>query len=54
MAQWPVFTLAAREWRLLSPAVQAAYSSTAQHAGLNGRDMQIRSYLQGMYEWSLP
>jgi len=54
MAQWPTFIYAAREWVNLSPAVQAAYKELATNSGLSGRDMQVRSYLQGLYRYPTP
>lgn len=52
-AQWPSFTTAAQEWANLSPFVQAAYTAMAESSGLCGRDLQIRSYLQGLYRYPL-
>lgn len=54
MAQWPSFTYASREWNNLSPAVQRAYHELARNSGLSGRDMQMRSYLQGLYRYPIP
>lgn len=53
-AQWPAFTQAAREWALLSPSVQAGYNSMAQNGGLDGRDLQVRSYLSGLFRGAIP
>ena len=53
-SQWPIFTVAAREWANLSPEVQAAYNKMAERSGLCGRDLQIRSYLSGLYRWDVP
>ncbi|MBA7529921.1 hypothetical protein ES705_22120 [subsurface metagenome] len=53
MAQWPIFSFATKEWKNLSPAVQAAYNTLAQRSGLSGRDVQIRSYLSGLYRYPL-
>lgn len=54
MAQWPLFSYAAREWANLSAAMQEAYKSLAQRSGLNGRDLQVRGYITGLYRYSLP
>ncbi|MBA7530551.1 hypothetical protein ES705_22759 [subsurface metagenome] len=54
MAQWPTFTYASREWRNLSPAVQASYTTLSTNSGLSGRDMQMRAYLQGLYRYPIP
>lgn len=54
MAQWPTFIYAAQEWKNLSPVVQSAYNSMAQAGGLNGRDLQVRGYLSGLYRYPLP
>lgn len=53
-AQWPSFSTAAKEWSKLSPAVQAAYYSLAQSSGLDGRDLQVRGYLSGLYRYDIP
>lgn len=53
-AQWPAFTLAVREWNHLSPIVQAAYRALAQNSGLDGRDLQVRAYLSGLYRYPTP
>jgi hypothetical protein len=50
--RWPSFTIAAREWANLSPAMQAAYNKMARSSGLCGRDIQIRGYLSGIYRYS--
>ena len=48
-AQWPLFSYAAKEWVNLSEDVQAAYYKMAEASGLNARDLQMRSYLTGLY-----
>lgn len=53
-AQWPAFATAAREWINLSPVVQEAYRSLAQSSGLDGRDLQVRGYLSGLYRYEIP
>lgn len=53
-AQWPAFTAAAREWNNLSPAVQLAYKEMALHGGLSGRDLQVRSYMSGLFRNPIP
>lgn len=53
-AQWPTFTYAAQEWNNLSEAMQAAYYEMAQAGGLDGRDLQMRAYLSGLYRYPLP
>jgi hypothetical protein len=53
-AQWPAFTTAAREWRNLSPVMKDAYNALAHRSGLCGRDLQIRSYLTGLYRYPIP
>lgn len=52
-AQWQAFSAAAQEWALLAPSVQAAYSRMAESSGLSGRDLQVRSYLSGLYRYEL-
>lgn len=54
MAQWQPFRVAAREWVELDPEVRAAYEVLAAGSGLSGRDMQVRSYLTGLYRYPLP
>jgi len=54
MAQWPIFTHAAKEWKNLSPAVQQAYTKYATNSGLTGRDMLMRAYLRGLYYYPTP
>jgi hypothetical protein len=53
-SQWPSFTTATREWNNLSVAVQTAYRKLAQSSGLDGRDLQIRAYISGLYRYELP
>jgi hypothetical protein len=53
-AQWPTFTYAAREWKKLSKTVQDAYMKMAQSSGLDGRDLQVRAYLSGLYRYETP
>jgi len=53
-AGWPSFTIAAQEWKNLSPAVQDAYNTLASGSGLSGRDMQVRAYLTGLYRYPIP
>jgi hypothetical protein len=53
-AQWPPFSYAAKEWSNLSVTVQAAYHGMAQTGGLDGRDLQVRGYLSGLYRYPLP
>ena len=52
-ARWPSFTVAAQEWKKLSPAVQASYNEFATTSGLSGRDLQVRGYLTGLYRYPL-
>lgn len=52
--QWPAFRYAAREWSNLSADVQLAYKELAESSGLNGRDLQIRGYLSGLYRYETP
>lgn len=54
MAQWSPFIFASQEWNNLSEAVRAAYTSLSESSGLNGRDLQMRGYLQGLYRYELP
>lgn len=54
MAQWPAFITAAKEWNNLSPEVQESYRKLAQSSGLNGRDLQVRGYLAGLYRYEVP
>ena len=53
-AQWQPFAYAAREWRNLSPVVREAFNKMAQHSGMSGRDLQVRSYLKGLYRYAIP
>ncbi len=53
MAQWPIFTVAAREWPNLTKIVQDSYIEFAVASGLSGRDLQVRSYLTGLYRYPL-
>ena len=53
MAGWPAFTYAAGEWNRLSPIVRHAYEQLATKSGLNGRDMQMRAYMTGLYRYPL-
>ena len=53
-AQWPAFSFATKEWKNLSPAVQASYTQFSADSGLAGRDLQIRAYLTGLYRYPLP
>jgi len=53
-AQWPAFTLAARLWSQLSPAVQAAYRQMAQGTNYTAKDLFTKGYLSDLYrdgEW---
>ncbi|MBA7521988.1 hypothetical protein ES705_14100 [subsurface metagenome] len=52
-ARWPSFTQAAREWKNLSPEMQAFYNKWAEGSGLSGRDLQVRAYLTGLYRYPL-
>ncbi|GAH50246.1 unnamed protein product [marine sediment metagenome] len=54
IAGWIPFAYASREWKNLSPTVQAAYEKLATNSGLSGRDMQVRAYLTGLYRYPLP
>ncbi|GAH01141.1 unnamed protein product [marine sediment metagenome] len=54
MSQWPAWTYASKEWKQLSPAIQAAYYELATNSGLSARDMQMRGYLQGLYRYPIP
>lgn len=54
MAQWPVFTVAAKEWKHLSAAVQRAYNQYATNSGLTGRDLFMRAYIRGLYYYPTP
>jgi hypothetical protein len=53
-AQWSAFRYASQEWVKLSPEVQAAYRAMAQSSGLDGRDLQMRAYLSGLYRYETP
>jgi hypothetical protein len=53
-AQWPAFSIAAREWSMLSETVQDAYRALAQSSGLDGRDLQVRGYLTSLYRNEIP
>jgi len=50
-AQWPSFSYAAQLWSQLSKPVQDAYNLMAISSGLSGRDLQVRSYLKGLYRY---
>lgn len=53
-AQWPGWGYAAREWNNLSPEVQASYKAFTFNGGLDGRDLQMRAYLSGIYRNPYP
>lgn len=49
MQGWTPFTIATQEWNNLDPVVRAAYDSMTQNSDMTGRDLQIRSYLSGLF-----
>lgn len=51
VAQQPAWAYASRLWGQLSPEVQAAYRVMAQSSGLSCRDIQIRSFLSGVFTY---
>ena len=53
-AQWPAWSVAAKEWNNLSQTVKDAYNLLATNSGLSGRDMQVRAYLTGLYRYPTP
>lgn len=54
MAQWPIFSYAAKEWNNLSKAVRDAFQELATDSGLSARDMFMRAYIQGLYRYPTP
>lgn len=46
-AQWPAFTWAAKNWQNLSPAIQEAYKDLAKGTMMTGRDLFIKSFING-------
>ena len=44
-AQWQAFAWPSANWNYLSPEVQEAYRTTAQEAGLTGRDLFTKSFI---------
>ncbi|MBA7636445.1 hypothetical protein ES703_44065 [subsurface metagenome] len=54
MAQWPLWTYAAREWKNVSQTVRDAYSHLATNSGLSSKDMFTRAYLSGLYRYPTP
>ncbi|MBA7518813.1 hypothetical protein ES705_10894 [subsurface metagenome] len=53
-AGWPSLTAASREWKFLSPRVQASYNELTPDSGLSGRDFQVRAYMSGLYRYPTP
>lgn len=51
---WPAFTYAAQNWNTLSKEIRGAYISMSLNTGLTGRDMFMRSYLSGLYQYPTP
>jgi len=51
---WPAFSYAAKEWLNLTKIVQDAYIKLATNSGLTSREMQVRSYLTGLYRYPIP
>lgn len=54
MAQWPIFSEAARLWRQLSPEVKEAYNEMAAVTNLTGKDMFFRGYISGTLRFYAP
>lgn len=50
-AQWPAFTVAAQLWNHITPEIKAAFNAMAQSSGLSGRDLAVRAYLSGLYNY---
>ncbi|MBA7615166.1 hypothetical protein ES703_22443 [subsurface metagenome] len=46
-AQWPAFTWASKSWQILSPEVIDAYRQMATGTNMTGRDLFIKSFLNG-------
>jgi len=51
---WAPFSYASKEWANLSQAVKDAYIEMAGTSGLNGRDVQQRAYIKGIYRNPIP
>jgi len=47
MAQWPLFSAAAKLWDQIPTDIRAAYEQMATDTGLSARDMFTRSYISG-------
>lgn len=50
-ATWPAWSYAMKLWKTLSPVVQSAYLEMAIRGGLNGRDLQVRGFLKGIFTY---
>jgi len=46
-AQWPAFSWAAKNWTNLPSYIQDAYNRMAQGTNLTGRDIFLKSYING-------
>lgn len=54
MAQWPVFTTAARLWDALSDEVRLAYEDMAAVTKITAKDMFFRGYISGTLRYYVP
>lgn len=54
MAQWPIWTEAARLWGEISPTVREAYVQMAVSTDLTGKDMFFRGYISGILRFYYP
>lgn len=48
-AQWPAFTWAAKNWNSCSPAIQDAFRFMAAGTNMTGRDLFVKSYINGSF-----
>lgn len=54
VAQWPMFSYAARSAITCSPVVIEAYKMVAGECGLHWRDWFTRGYISGIYKYPIP
>ena len=54
IAQWPIFSNAAKLWKELSPEVRQAYEDMAVTTNLTGKDMFFRGYISGTLRYYVP
>ena len=53
-AQWPAFSYATKEWKNLSPTLKDAYTKMSGKSGLTGRDLFMRAYIMGVFQYPMP